>query len=44
MYEPINLRHFLFNIVMATIAITSQITSSKDNKTNSDIDLSIVST
>ena len=39
MYEPINLRHFLFNIVMA-----SQITTSKDNRTGSDTDLSIVNT
>ena len=44
MCEPINLRHFLFNIVMATISITSQITTSKDNRTNSNTDLSIVST
>ena len=44
MYEPINLRHFLFNIVMATIPITSQITTSKDNRTDSDTDLSIVNT
>ena len=35
MYEPINLRHFLFNIVMAT---------SEDNRTDSDTDLSIVNT
>ena len=39
MYEPINLRCFLFNIVMA-----SQITTSKDNRTDSDTDLSIVNT
>ena len=44
MCELINLRHFLFNIVMATIPITSQITISKDNRTNSDTDLSIVNT
>ena len=44
MCEPINLRHFLFNIVMATIPITSQITTSKDNRTNSNTDLSIVNT
>ena len=31
MYEPINLRQFLFNIVMATVPIASQITTSKDN-------------
>ena len=42
--EPINLRHFLFNIVMATVPIASQITTSKDNRTNSDTDLSIAST
>ena len=44
MCEPINLRHFLFNIVMATIPITSQITTSEDNRTDSDTDLSIVNT
>ena len=44
MCEPINLRHFLFNIVMATIPITSQITTSKDNRTDSDTDFSIVNT
>ena len=44
MYEPINLRHFLFNIVMVTVPIASQITTSKDNRTNSDTDLSIVNT
>ena len=43
-YELINLRHFLFNIVMATVPITSQITTSKDNRTDSDTDLSIVKT
>ena len=43
-YELINLRHFLFNIVMATVPITSQITTSEDNRTNSDTDLSIVNT
>ena len=43
-YELINLRHFLFNIVMATVPITSQITTSKDNRTDSDNDLSIVNT
>ena len=37
MYEPINLKHFLFNIVMATVPITSQITTSKDNGTDSDL-------
>ena len=44
MYEPINLRNFLFNIVMATVPIASQITTSKDNRTDSDSDLSIVNT
>ena len=44
MYEPINLRHFLFNIVMATVPIASQITTSEDNRTDSDTDLSIVNT
>ena len=44
MYEPINLRHFLFNIVMATVPITSQITTSEDNRTDSETDLSIVNT
>ena len=43
-YEAINLRHFLFNIVMATIPITSQITTSKDNRTDSETDLSIINT
>ena len=44
MYEPINLRHFLFNIEMATGPIASQITTFKDNRTDSDTDLSIVNT
>ena len=44
MYEPINLRHLLFNIVMATVPITSQITTTEDIKTDSDTDLSIVNT
>ena len=44
MYEPINLRHFLFNIVMATIPIASQITTSEYNRTDSDTNLSIVNT
>ena len=44
MYEPINLRHFLFNIVMATVPIALQITTSEDNRTDSDTDLSIVNT
>ena len=44
MYEPINLRHFLFNIVMATVPIAPQITTSEDNRTDSDTDLSIVNT
>ena len=35
MYEPINLRHFLFNILVAT---------SEDNKTYSDTDLHIINT
>ena len=43
-YESINLKHFLFNIVMATVPITSQITTSKDNRTNSETNLSIVNT
>ena len=43
-YEPINLKHFLFNIVMATVPITSQITTSKDNRTDSETNLSIVNT
>ena len=41
-YETINLRHFFFNIVMATVPITSQITTSEDTRTDSDTDLSIV--
>ena len=44
MYDPINLRYFLFNIVMATVTIASQITTSKINRTDSDTDLSIVNT
>ena len=43
-YEPINLRHFLFNIVMATVPITLQITTSEDNRTDFNTDLSIVNT
>ena len=43
-YESINLRHFLFNIVMATVPITSQITTSEVNRNDSDTDLSIVNT
>ena len=43
-YELINLRYFLFNIEMATVPITSEITTSKDNRTDSDTDLSIVNT
>ena len=43
-YEPINLKHFLFNVVMATVPITSQMTVSEDNRTNSETDLSIVNT
>ena len=44
--EPINLRHFLFNIVMATVPIALQITTStdEDNRTDSDTDLSVVNT
>ena len=44
MYKLINLKHFLFNIVMATVPIASQTTTSKDNRTDSDTDLSIVNT
>ena len=46
MCEPINLRHFLFNIVMATVPMALQITTStdEDNKTDSNTDLSIVNT
>ena len=46
MYEPINLRHFSFNIVMATVPIALEITTStdEDNRTDSDTDLSIVNT
>ena len=46
MLEPINLRHFLFNIVMATVPIALQITTStdEDNRTDSDTNLSIVNT
>ena len=44
MYEPINLRHFLFIIVMATVPIASQLTTSEDNRTDIDTDLSIVNT
>ena len=40
----LNLRHFLFNIVMATVPIASQITTSEDNRTDSDADLSIENT
>ena len=44
--EPINLRHFLFNIVMATVPIASQISAStdEDNRADSDTDLIIVNT
>ena len=44
--ELINLRHFLFNIIMATVPIALQITTStdEDNRTNSDTDLSKVNT
>ena len=44
MYNQLNLRHFLFNIVMATVPITSPITTSEDNRTDSYTDLSIVNT
>ena len=45
-YEPINLRHFLFNMVMATVPIASQIpaTTDEDSRSDSDTDLSIVNT
>ena len=43
-YEPFNIKSFLSNIVMATVPIGSQITTSKDNRTNSDTDLSIINT
>ena len=43
-YELINLRYSLFNRVMATVPITSQMTTAKDNRTDSDTDLSIVNT
>ena len=43
-YKTINLSHFLFNIIMATVSITSQITTSKDNRNDSETDLSIVNT
>ena len=42
--ETINLKHFLFNIVMATVPITSPITNSKYNRTDSETDLGIVNT
>ena len=44
--KPINLRHFLSNIVMATVPIASQITTStdEDNRTDSDTDLSVMNT
>ena len=42
--EPFNIKSFLSNIVMATVPIASQITTSKDNRTNSDTDLSIINT
>ena len=43
-YEPFNTKSFLSNIIMATVPIASQITTSKDNRTNSDTDLSIINT
>ena len=44
--KPINLRHFLFHIVMATVPIALQMTAStdEDNRTDSDTDLSVVNT
>ena len=46
MCEPIILRYFLFNIVMVTVPVALQITTStdEDNRTDSDTDLSIVNT
>ena len=46
MYEPINIKHFLLNIALATILIALQITTStdEDNRTDSDTDLSIMNT
>ena len=46
MCKPINLRYFLFNIVMATVPIASQITTSTDenNRADSDSNLSVVNT
>ena len=46
MCKPINLTHFLFNIVMATVPIALQITTStdEDNTIDSDTNLSIVNT
>ena len=43
-YEPFNIKSFLCNIVMATVPIASRITSSEDNGTDSDTDLSIINT
>ena len=43
-YESINLRHFLFNSNGYCGHLTSQITTSEDNRTNSDTDLSIINT
>ena len=43
-YEPFNIKSFLSNIVMATVPIASQITSSEDNRTESDTDLGIINT
>ena len=44
MYKPVNLTHLVFNIVMVTVPIASQITTSKDKRMNSDTDLRIVNT
>ena len=43
-YEPFNIKSFLSHIVMATVPIASRITSSEDNRTDSDTDLSIINT
>ena len=42
MYEPFIIKFFLSNIVMATVPTTSQITTPKDSRTDSDTDLSII--
>ena len=43
-YGPFSTKSLLPNIVMATVPIASQITTSEDNRTNSDTDLSIINT